>query len=294
MPVLQFKNLIIQIALTLSSLTGISMSVDMEAMCDLPKALKENSGMAAWGDTLLWFINDSGNDPKLFAVNHRCEVVKEIWIKGAENVDWEDLAVDSDGNIFIGDIGNNSNKRETLVIYKISKKDLLAFPDTIEPILSICFFYKNQSKFPPDSDQKYFDAEALFFYNDSLSLITKNRTYPFDGKAYYYRIPIEAGNHALLPSDSLYTGLGLMELHWISGAEILETNQVLAIGYDKLFIAEINDFSKIKSIGLGSWDQFESVAAGDQYIYISNEKNKKNKAKLYRIDKKQLEFSIKN
>ena len=294
MPALQFQNLAIQIALTLASLTGITKSVDPEVLCTLPKALKENSGMVAWGDTLLWFINDSGNEPKLFAVNTKCEIVKEIWISGAVNVDWEDLARDDEGNIFIGDIGNNSNKRKSFGIYKISKPDLLAFPDTVEPVLSLCFFYENQDKFPPDSDKKYFDAEALFFYNDSLSLITKTRTYPFDGKAYYYRIPVRSGNYALMPVDSLFTGLGLMELHWISGADLWSPDHVIAIGYDKIFIAKINEFDKIKSVGLGRWDQFESVALGEHYIYISNEKNKKNKATLYRIEKKMLEFMLKN
>ncbi|MFN3952524.1 MAG: hypothetical protein ACK4KT_08995 [Thermaurantimonas sp.] len=294
MPVLQFENLIIQIALTFAALTGISKSVVPEALCTLPNVLKENSGMVAWGDTLLWFINDSGNQPKLYAVNTRCEIVKEVWVNGAENVDWEDMAQDKEGNIFIGDIGNNSNKRKTLVIYKISKADLLACTDSVNPVVSICFFYKNQDKYPPDSDKKYFDAEALFFYNDSLSLITKNRTYPFDGKAYYYRIPAESGHYALMPADSLFTGLGLMELHWISGADIWSDNHLIAIGYDKLFLIEIDKFEKTISIGLGRWDQFESVASGERYIYISNEKNKKNKATLYRIDKKTLEFMIKN
>lgn len=288
MPVYQFKNLIIQILLTLSALSGISKSVEPEPICALPKALKENSGMVAWGDSLLWLINDSGNDPKLFAVNLKCEILKEVWIKNAENIDWEDLTKDEEGNIYIGDIGNNSNMRRSLVIYKLSKQKLMEYPDTIEPMISICFFYKNQDKYPPESGQKYFDAEALYFCKDSLSLITKNRTYPFDGKAYLYRIPIIEGNHPLMPKDSLFTGKGLMELHWIAGADLLNDSLILAIGYDKIFVAAVNNLIRIKSINLNMWNQFESIAVGEKYIYISNEKNRKSKAFLFRVDKEKL------
>lgn len=289
MPIVQFKNVIIQIFLTFSTLAGLSQRVDLEPVCELPKALNENSGMVAWGDTLLWVINDSGNDPILYAINTRCEVLKEIWIDDAENIDWEELAEDQDGNIYIGDIGNNSNKRETLVIYKISREDLIRFPDTVRPVTTICFFYGNQSDFSVDKSNRYFDAEALFFYIDSLTLITKNRTYPFDGKAYVYRIPAQEGNHRLMPVDSVFTGSGLMELHWISGADRLGDDRILLLGYDKIFLTKINKFKKLKSIDLGMWKQFESIAVGSEYIFISNEKNKKNKPVLYRISIKELD-----
>ncbi|GCD78655.1 hypothetical protein JCM31826_21370 [Thermaurantimonas aggregans] len=289
MPVLQFKNVLIQIFLTFTALTGLSQRVELEPVCKLPKALNENSGMVAWGDTLLWLINDSGNDPILYAINTRCVIVKKIWVKGAENIDWEELAEDQEGNIFIGDIGNNSNKRETLAIYKISKRDLIQFPDSVQPIETICFFYGNQPHFTPEKSKRYFDAEALFYYNNSLILVTKNRTDPFDGKAYVYRIPIEEGNHRLFPDDSLFTGLGLMELHWIAGADRLSEDKILLLGYDKLFLTTIKEFKKIKSIDLGMWKQFESIALGEKFLYISNEKNKKNKPFLYRIPIKDLE-----
>ncbi|MFN4298867.1 MAG: hypothetical protein ACK4EX_03940 [Thermaurantimonas sp.] len=258
-------------------------------MCKLPKALNENSGMVAWGDTLLWLINDSGNDPILYAINTKCEILKEIWIKGAENIDWEELAEDLEGNIFIGDIGNNSNKRETLSIYKISKRDLIQFPDSVQPIETICFFYSNQQDFPPEKSKRYFDAEALFYYNDSLTLVTKNRTEPFDGKAYVYRIPIKGGNHRLFPADSLFTGLGLMELHWIAGGDLLKDDKILLLGYDKVFLTIIKELKKIKSIDLGMWKQFESIAVGEKFIFISNEKNRKNKPVLYKISVKDIE-----
>jgi hypothetical protein len=289
MPILQFKNIVIQFLLTFSTLTGISQSIEIEPVCKLPKELNENSGMAAWGDTLLWLVNDSGNDPVLYAIDTSCTIVKKFWVANAENFDWEDLATDKEGNLYIADIGNNSNKRQTLVIYKIPKSELLSFSDTITPEFSICFFYSDQIEFPPVKERRYFDAEALFHFNDSLTLITKNRTNPFDGKALMYRIPPMPGNFSLNVFDTLFTGLGLMELHWVSGADIFNDAVVIALSYDKIILFDVHNPDKKISLDLKLYKQFESIAIGDKYMYISNEKNVKNKPILYRVKLTELE-----
>jgi sugar lactone lactonase YvrE len=40
------------------------------------------------------------------------------------NIDWEDITKDKDGNLYVGDFGNNDNERKDLCIYKIDKKSL--------------------------------------------------------------------------------------------------------------------------------------------------------------------------
>ena len=83
---------------------------------DLPKDLKEVSGTEIVPKSdLIWMVNDSGNKPILFGVNYRGKIIKEIDIR-AKNNDWEDLASDENGAIYIGDFGNNSNKRKNLSI----------------------------------------------------------------------------------------------------------------------------------------------------------------------------------
>jgi len=46
-------------------------------------------------------------------------IKRSINISNAKNIDWEDLTQDDFGHFFIGDFGNNNNKRNDLTIYKI-------------------------------------------------------------------------------------------------------------------------------------------------------------------------------
>ena len=50
--------------------------------------------------------------------------IKKVVVVNAENNDWEDLTADDKGNLYIGDFGNNHNKRKNLSILKIKSKDL--------------------------------------------------------------------------------------------------------------------------------------------------------------------------
>ena len=85
----------------------------------LPKNLGENSGIITLRDSTLWLVEDRGNDDDIYKVDFNGNLLKNLNVDNAKNHDWEDLAEDKEGNIYIGDFGNNSNKRKDLVIYKI-------------------------------------------------------------------------------------------------------------------------------------------------------------------------------
>jgi hypothetical protein len=68
-------------------------------------------------------IEDSGNANKIYGLNQR-ENSKKHHYQNAENIDWEEITKDKEGNLYIGDFGNNENKREDLCIYKIAKDSL--------------------------------------------------------------------------------------------------------------------------------------------------------------------------
>ena len=86
----------------------------------LPNTLYEVSGieMKTNSDTI-WMINDSGNTPRVYAVNIEGEIVRTVKLD-AKNKDWEDLTFDSQGNLCIGNFGNNYSKRKNLAILKVS------------------------------------------------------------------------------------------------------------------------------------------------------------------------------
>jgi len=41
-------------------------------------------------------------------------------------------------------------------------------------------------------------------------------------------------------------------------------------------------------IDLGLWKQFECIAIGDKYLFVSNERNKLNTPILYRVPKEEI------
>ena len=188
---------------------------NLKLLSDLPKSLEEVSGTETITDSdLIWMLNDSGNKPKLYAVSNKGKIKKEVSIK-AKNNDWEDLTSDDEGNIYIGDFGNNLNKRKNLVILKVNKYELKKNKADAEKIK---FVYPNQNSFPPKKKRMFFDAEAFFYFNNSLYIFTKSRVKNKFGKTSLYKIPAEKGKYqAKLISE--FDNCEELEC-WITSADI--------------------------------------------------------------------------
>ena len=96
-------------------------------------ALVEVSGLAASRvhDGVLWAHNDSGDQPRVFALEEDGAPLGVYAVEGAENVDWEDVAVGpgSDGSsaLYLGDIGQNGGFRDPVTVYRVPEPD--AAPD---------------------------------------------------------------------------------------------------------------------------------------------------------------------
>lgn len=80
--------------------------------------LNEVSGMAQSAEqSVVWMINDSGDEPMLYAIHVRDGLLSKHRIQGASNIDWEDLAIEG-SNIYVADIGDNNAKRKNITIYR--------------------------------------------------------------------------------------------------------------------------------------------------------------------------------
>src|SRR6187402_2169888 len=125
----------------------------------LPKKLKEVSGIIYdEKNNLFWTLEDSGNANKIYGLNVKNGTIeKKITIKNTSNTDWEDITKDKEGNLYIGDFGNNDNVRQDLCIYKIDKKSLNK--ENAIPVYKISFSYPEQKMFPPKKKALFFDAE---------------------------------------------------------------------------------------------------------------------------------------
>lgn len=149
----------------------------------LPSIINESSGLIRFTDSTFLTHNDD-NDSNLYEISTTGRLINTFPITGVQTTDWESITSDS-AHIYLGDFGNNLNKRKSLRIYIISKA-------TMNVIDTIQYRYADQLHFPPLlPSEMNFDVEAMVAYNDSLYLFSKNRT--ATSYSTVYVVPAKAG-----------------------------------------------------------------------------------------------------
>ena len=260
----------------------------LKVITDIPSSLKENSGIQSYDINSFWTIEDGGNKDVIYKVNFKGKISKKFKVKNAKNNDWEDLAKDHNGNLYIGDFGNNGNGRKNLAIYKVPNPELEK-GDKIEAE-KISFSYPEQKKFPPKKQNHYYDAEAFFHWNGFLYIITKNRTRPYNGKALIYKVPDTKGKYkATLVGEFIICKD--QNTCSVTGADISSDGKTIALltyGYLILITDfSFDDFSKGKQqqIDLEVRTQLEAVCfKNDSTLLISDEKSHLQGGNLYQFD----------
>lgn len=74
-----------------------------------------------------WVHNDSGNPAELFLISSTGFTLAKVSLKGATNVDWEDISVCTmvgKPYICVADVGDNQGKRERCQLYLLEEPDL--------------------------------------------------------------------------------------------------------------------------------------------------------------------------
>lgn len=140
------------------------------------KAIKESSGFvkSRQFENVFWTHNDSGDKPRIFATTEKGELIKEIAIPAAKNIDWEDITLDDSGHLIIGDFGNNRNTRQDLTIYIVEEPDPYK-SDSAKVIKRVPFQFQDQKAYPEPLNMN-FDCEATFWANEHLYVLTKHRS----------------------------------------------------------------------------------------------------------------------
>lgn len=268
-----------------SILTSCTNYGQLKIITNLPSSLEEISGMVTYNDSTIWVLEDNGNKDEIYQVNFKGDITKTLKVKNGDNDDWEDMAMDSLGNVYIANIGNNHNSRKNLGIYKITNP-------TTEPgnkidTEHIEFYYPNQKEFPPKKNALIYDAEALFHHGNKLFIVTKNRTDPFIGEAYIYTLPDTKGKYEATFVGS-FTPCNAWGICQITSIDISpKGDKIVALSYGKLFVFTNftwNDFSngEMKEIDLGARTQLESVCfMNNNTLLISDERNHGTGGNLY-------------
>nr|WP_298988829.1 hypothetical protein [uncultured Polaribacter sp.] len=252
---------------------------------DLPKFLDEVSGTEyIQSSNLVWMLNDSRNQPKLYAFTKEGKFLREVYVK-TKNNDWEDLTSDDLGNLYIGDFGNNDNDRKHLKIYKVAKEYLTKKNAEVE---EIAFEYENQNKFPPKKKDRFFDAESFFYYNNHFYIFTKSRVKKEYGKTFLYKIPATKGKHTAKLIGEFDNGK--KNDSWITSADISDDGKKVILLSQKniLVFSEFKDdqflSGKVKEIDLKHYSQKEGISFIDNNnILITDEKSGGEGGNLYQL-----------
>lgn len=284
------RGLFFILLFTITSCVGQNES--LKEIKHLSKELTEISGIEILeGSDLIWAINDSGNPNIVYGFTQKGELQQEIEIENAENVDWEDLAKDNRGTLYIADTGNNDNDREDLTIYII--EDFLQQKEEATA-KKIEFSFEDQEAFPADDENMNFGSEALIYKDEFLYMFTKNRSKHPDGTVNVYKLPAKPGTYKAKKIGSYQTCEGKRAC-WITAASINpEENEVILLSEEhvwKLSDFEGDDFfgGNIQQYDIpGKRTQKESICyKNSTTAFLADEKESKKKGRnLY-------EFSLK-
>ncbi|MFD2246079.1 hypothetical protein [Pontibacter ruber] len=249
--------------------------VKVQKIGRLDKRITESSGLARASDSTFWTHADSEPFRELYLFNLKGELLQTVPLQ-VPNQDWEDLAQDEQGSIYIGDFGNNANMRRNLQVYKVQ-------PTTRSVTDTIRFRFSDQTEFPPPAARRHYDLEAFFYQNDSLYLFTKSRA--LKGITKLYALPAETGKYDLAPREELRVQSA------ITAADVApEQDGFALLGYGRLYLfrqqergGRVTFQGKRFCLPLGRTGQAEAILyLSPNELLISNEKGK-----LYRVSIKE-------
>lgn len=87
----------------------------------------ESSGLAhsTYQRRTLFTHNDSGDQPRVFAVSRHGRTLAVLKLEGARAYDWEDMASGPDNTLWVGDIGDNPRSRKQIHVYRFKEPKTL-------------------------------------------------------------------------------------------------------------------------------------------------------------------------
>lgn len=259
---------------------------DFHELSSLPSILEEVSGIdQPVGSELLYMINDGGNAAVVYGYDIATKkIVRKLVSPELENYDWEDLTSDNQGNLYIGDFGNNKNKRKNLAIYTLTGLEGDSLQTTITR-----FRFEDQTKFPPKKKDRNYDVEAFIFLNNNFYLFTRNRSSKFDGTTKLYKVPAKTGVYVAELIGNFVSCKDSNDCQITAAAINIATKTIALLSYNKVWLlSEYTDDSffdgRIEKIHLGHKSQKESITfKNNRTLLIADERTKKEGGNLYEL-----------
>jgi hypothetical protein len=194
--------------------------------------IDEASGVAVsrQDSTLLWTHNDSGDTNRIFLLKNDGTYMGTLYLAGAENRDWEDIAIGPGPDtmkhyIYVADIGDNKARHPIKNIYRFPEPDITA-AGTNESWVStdvekISFTY-------PDSIKM--DAETILIdpWTKDIYILSK-REFP----VVVYRLPFPQS----ITDTMVAQKYGTLPFYRVTAGDISSDGQEIIIKtYEKVFL----------------------------------------------------------
>jgi hypothetical protein len=178
--------------------------------------ITESSGVVASRKYpgVFWTHNDGGGPKRqvLYAMTREGKSLAAFPVTEVLLQDWEDIAIDDKGHLFIGDIGNNDAKRRELAIYRIDEPDPKHGMGAIHPKRAWSLRFAG----------KPFDCESLFVWKDDgyvVSKVFKNED------AQIFRFPLKSSSEPITLELVATTKIDSP----VTGADISPDGRLLAL-----------------------------------------------------------------
>jgi hypothetical protein len=238
------------------------------------RSISESSGLVASRRTpgAYWTHNDSGDGPFIYSFDTRGDSLGIFRVTGAQARDWEDISIGpgpqtDTSYLYIGDIGDNNDVRQDVVIYRVPEPGLTADtrkltkakPGTTEAAEAIRLRY-------PDGSH---DAEALLVHPVTGHIYIVIKLLIADPAVYEAAPPFPSGKPMTITRigtvhvPSLFGGV-------VTGGSVSPDGRRVALcdyfqGYELVLPAGSNNFNDIwkqRMVGfdLGKRQQGESIA----------------------------------
>jgi hypothetical protein len=153
-----------------------------------PRLLESSGVVASARPGVFWTHNDSGDEPFLYAIDSAGRDLGRLRVRGAGAVDWEDIdagpcVVTRGRCLYIGDIGDNRERRDRVVLYRVLEPEAPADPgDTlrsVEILDSLVVRYPGGPR----------DAESVVVMPDGWLLLVSK---PREGRPRHYWASLDA------------------------------------------------------------------------------------------------------
>ncbi len=183
---------------------------------------------------VLWTHNDSADAPRVLAFAPDGRLRADLQVTGAEAVDWEAISIapgaSGGGVLYLGDIGDNAEQREEIVVYSVPEVRLLpgvAGRGATAPAQRLALRY-------PDGSH---DAEALIVDGATGALLIVTKDFGGDAGVYLTRRRATRGTVTLRRAGTLSLGLGSAIT---DGAISADGSTVVLRTYDRAYVFSRN------------------------------------------------------